>query len=214
MWTFLVAQAIVGAVVIVGAVLVLARLGSTADRARFLQRVGLVLMAIFTVVGTAWLAAEAFTDPGGWNAAGLVAMWLVSLVVLLAIAWYRVAWATVLLGVLTAGVVILSVWFAVDPEAWQAFENNNGPVRAISSLVLAAPIALLGWRRPLPAGVLLVVLGVVPVALSAAGTFSGVKSLAAVSLPPVLTGILYLLAETVTRRASVPPAVPTAAARR
>jgi hypothetical protein len=209
MWKFLVALAIAGAVV-----LVLARLRSTADRARFLRRAGLVLMAMFTVVGAVWIAAEAFADPGGWRAAGLVAMWLVPLVVLLAISWYRVTWATVLLGALTAGVVGLSVWFAVDPEAWRAFESNNGPVRAISSFVLAAPIALLGWRRPLPAGVLLVVLGVVPVALSAAGTFSGLGSLAVVSLPPVLTGILYLLAETVARRVSAPGVVPTAAARR
>jgi cytochrome bd-type quinol oxidase subunit 2 len=80
MWKFLVALATVGAVV-----LVLARLRSTADRARFLQRAGLVLTAIFTVVGAAWLAAEAFTDPGGWKAAGLVAMWLLPLAVLLAI---------------------------------------------------------------------------------------------------------------------------------
>jgi hypothetical protein len=27
---------------------------------------------------------------------------------------------------------MLSIWFAADREAWRAFENNNGPVRAMS----------------------------------------------------------------------------------
>jgi hypothetical protein len=94
-------------------------------------------------------------------------------------------------------------WFAADPEAWRVFENNYGPVRAMSSFVLAAPLALLGWRKPLPAGMLLVALGVAPVMLVAAGTFWGLGSLAVVSLPAVLTGILYLLAEAIARRASL-----------
>jgi hypothetical protein len=59
-----------------------------------------------------------------------------------------------------------------------------------------------------------VVLGVVPVALSAASTFGGLGSLAAVSLPPVLTGILYLLAEVIARGASARPVVPTTGAKR
>jgi len=209
MWKFLVVLAIVAAVV-----LLLAWSRTTVDRAQFLRRAGLVLMAVFTFVGAVWIAGEAFADPGGWRAAGLVAMWLVPLAVLLAISWYRLAWATVLLSALTAGVVSLSIWFAADSEAWRAFGNDNGPLRAIASFVLAAPIALLGWRRPLPAGVLLVVLGGVPVALSAASTLGGLGSLAAVSLPPVLTGILYLLADVIARGASARPMVPAAGTKR
>jgi hypothetical protein len=49
--------------------------------------------------------------------------------------------------------------------------------------------------------VLLVVLGVVPVVLSAAGTLRGLGSLTAVSLPLVLIGALFLLAEAVRGRA-------------
>jgi hypothetical protein len=206
MWKLLVAVVTVGALV-----LMLARLRTTANRARFLRQAGLVLMAMFTLVGVAWIAGEVFSDPGGWRAGGLVAMWFVPLAILLVISWYRVAWATVLLSVLTAGLVGVSIWFAADPEAWRAFENNNGPVRAIAAFVLAAPIALLGWRRPLPAGVMLLVLGLVPVTLSAAGTPSGIGSLAAVSIMPVLTGTLYLLAAAIARGASAHPDVPTTA---
>jgi hypothetical protein len=103
MWKSLVALVIVAALV-----LLLASSRTTIDRAQLLRRAGLVLMAAFTFVGAVWIAGEAFADPGGWRAAGLVAMWLVPLAVLLAISWYRVAWATVLLSVLTLGVVCLS----------------------------------------------------------------------------------------------------------
>lgn len=209
MWKFLVALAIVAAVV-----LVLARLRPPPDRARFLRQAGLLLMAVYTFAGAVWIAGEAFIDPGGWRAVTLVAAWLVPLAVLLTIAWYRVAWASVLLNALTVGVVGVSIWYAVDPEAWQAFENDKGPVRAITSFVLTASIGLFGWRKPLLAGVLLVVLGVVPVALSAAGDFSRLGSLAAASLPPALAGILYLLAETVARRVTATTAVPTTATKR
>jgi hypothetical protein len=129
----------------------------------------------------------------------------------LVISWYRVAWATVLLSVLTAGLVDVSIWFAADREAWRAFENNNGPVRAIAAFVLAAPIALLGWRRSLPAGVMLLVLG------SGSGHAVGgrdpkwYRSLAGVSIMPVLTGAFYLLAAAIAGGASAHPDVPTTA---
>lgn len=211
MWKALIALAIVGGAV----VFLLAGLRTTTDRPRFLRRIGLGLIAVSTFVGAVWIAAETFTDPGGWRGAGLVAMWLVPLVALSAIAWYRVAWATVLLGPLTAVVIALSTWFAIDPEAWRAFENDKGPIRAISTFVLAAPIAVLGLRRPLLAGVLLVVLGALPVAVSALVSAGGFGSLAAVSAPPVLAGILYVIGEAAAGRAStVPGVVPAAAAKR
>lgn len=209
MWKFLVALAILAAVV-----LVLARLRPPPDRMRFLQRAGLLLMATYTFAGAVWIAGEAFIDPGGWRAVTLVATWLVPLAVLLATAWYRVAWASVLLTALTVSVVGISIWYAVDPQAWQTFEDDSGPVRAITSFVLAAAIGLFGRRRPLLAGVLLVVLGVVPVALSTVGDVGRLGSLTAASLPPVLAGSLYLLAGVVGRSGTGTTAVPTTATRR
>jgi hypothetical protein len=209
MWKLLAGIAAAAAVL-----LILAWLRTAADRALFLRRAGLVLMAVFTVVGAAWIAAEASADSGGWQAAGLVATWLVPLAVLLAVSWYRTDFAVVLLSALTAVAVGIGIWFAVDPEPWRAFEHDNGPVRAVVTFVLAAPIALLGWTRPRSAGELLLVLGVVPVVLAAAGTLSGLGSLIAVSVPPTLTGTLYLLADTLAKRPSATPTMPTAAARR
>lgn len=209
MWKLLVGLAFTG-----GVVVVLAGLRSTTAKVQLLRRAGLVLMAAFTIVGVAWIASEAFVEPGGFRAVGLLALWLVPMTVLLAISWYRVAWATMLLGALVVVALGLGIWFAVDSASWRAFEGDNGPVRAISSFVLAAPLSLLGWRRPLPAGVLLVVLGAVPFALSAVGGSGGVGSLAAVSFPPAMTGVLYLVAEAMRRRASPIPGVPTPASAR
>lgn len=171
-------------------------------RARLLQRIGLGLMAVFTLIGTAWIAAEAFADPGGWQGALLVTFWLVPMGTLFAIVWYRTEWAAPILGVLTTGLVAACIWSAADPGTWQAFEDNHGPVRAIAVFALAAPTALLGWRRPLPAGVLLAIIGVAPFALSVAGGMGGLGSLGVVSLPPVLTAACYLLADVTGRRAA------------
>jgi hypothetical protein len=202
MWKLWVLLAILG----VAAVLA-GRLRPAAARPRFFRQAGLVLAAGLGLIGGGWFGAEVFADPGGWRATGLVAGVLVPVAGLLLVAWYRPAWATVLCSVLTAALVGLSMWFSVDPDGWRAFENDAGPVRAIATLALAAPVALLGWRRPLPAGVLLVVLGVVPVVLSAAGTLRGLGSLTAVSLPLVLIGALFLLAEAVRGRAPANPPV-------
>ncbi|HEU4422958.1 MAG TPA: hypothetical protein VFR67_10550 [Pilimelia sp.] len=207
-------KVLVGLAVAVTVVIVVAWRRTAADRVLFLRRSGLVLMAVWTVVGGAWIAAEMFADPGGWPAVVLIAAWLAPLAALLAVTWYRPDVATVLLGAFTAAAVGAGLWAALDPESWRAFENDNGPVRAIVTFVLAAPIALLGWTRPRPAGVLLVVLGVVPVALAAAAAVSGLGSLIVVSVLPVLTGTLYLLADTLATRASATPTTPTATARR
>jgi hypothetical protein len=209
MWRILWALPVVAAVI-----LVLAWLRPPAGRARFLRLSGLALTVMFLFGGAVWIAGEAFIDPGGLRAMALIAWWLVPLTVLSAIAWYRPALATGLLGALTAGVVGVSLWYAIDPGGWQVFEDDNGPVRAIGSFVLAASLGLLGWRRPLPAGLLLLAVGAVPLAVSAAGSVSRLGSLAAASVLPVLAGICYLLAGTVAARPTPTQVEHTLAARR
>jgi hypothetical protein len=186
----LVALAVAAAVALVLIGVIVSTRGTAAGRARSLQRAGLGLAALFTLVGVPWIAAGALSS-GGWAAAIRIASFLVPLVVLSVISWYRVAWAIGLLPALTAAAVAAGIWYAIDPEAWRAFENSNGAIRVVGSFVLVAPIALLGWRRPLLAGVLLLVLGVAPLSLAAIGTFDGLASLVTVSLPAVLIGVLY-----------------------
>jgi hypothetical protein len=33
----------------------------------------------------------------------------------------------------------MSIWFAVNPQAWRSFEDRHGPIRAVITFVLAAP---------------------------------------------------------------------------
>jgi hypothetical protein len=186
----------------VAVAVVVSRLRTADAKARFLQRSGLVLMAVFTIVGALWIAAEAFDDPGGWQAAGMTAAWLVPLIGLSLVAWYRDAWATVVLTVLTTSAIGLNVWVIADPEWWRSFENDHGPVRAITSFALAAPVAVHGRTRPLPSGVLLLALAVLPMVMSAVGGVAGLGSLSVVSLPILATGVLYLSAAAITRRGS------------
>lgn len=162
--------------------------------ARFLKWAGFTLMALFTVIAGAFIVGETVTDPGGWKAAGLVAAWAVPLLALAALAWYRPSWAVPVFAVLTAAVIGVSIWFAVSPR-------GKGPAEAVLTFTLAAAIALLGLKRTAAAGVLLLVVGIVPVAVSSLARGHGAfGSLAAVSLAPVVTGALYLLSALMTGR--------------
>ena len=111
---------------------------------------------------------------------------------LAAVAWYRPQAATRLFAVLVAAVIGVSVWSAATPEGWRGLEDRHGPIRAILTLVLAAAVALLGVKRTVVAGVLLLVLGVVPVVVSSLESRLGAASLAVVSSAAVIAGVLYL----------------------
>ena len=178
----------------------LARLLDPAKRASFLRWSGFTVMALSTFFFGAFVVGETFSDPGGWKAAGLVAAWAVPLTGLAAMAWYRPGWAVRVFAVLTAGVVGMSIWFAVNPQAWRSFEDLHGPIRAVITFVLVAPIALLGLKRTAAAGGLLLAAGIVPVAVSSLGSLLGFTSLAVVSSAPVITGVLYLLSARMARR--------------
>jgi hypothetical protein len=192
-------------VIVILAAALLVRQRDPVTRARILRRAGFGVMAVVTAFFGLFVAAETFADPGGWKALGLVAAWAAPLAALAALAWYRPDWATRLFAVLIAAVIAVSVWFAVNPEGWRAFEDRHGPIRAVISFVLAAVVALLGVKRTAAAGVLLLVLGVVPVAVSSLGSQLGFASLAVVSSAPFITGVLYLCSAALADR-SAPPA--------
>jgi hypothetical protein len=186
--------AAVVAVIAVPVAVLYARQPDRVKRARFLRRAGFTVMALSTLLVGVFAIGEAFDDPGGWEAAGLTAAWVLPLAALGTLAWFRPAWSVPVLAALTAAVIGLSVWFAVNPESWRSFENRNGPIRDFLVLVLAAAIAVLGLKRTAIAGALLLVLGVAPIAISSLGSRGGFGSLAVVSLAPVVAGVLYLLA--------------------
>lgn len=197
--------AVVAAIIIV--IVALVRQQDPVKRANLLKRTGFTLMALLTFFFGAFIVGDTFVDPGGWKAAGLVAAWAVPLAGLAALAWYSPGWAIYVLAVLTVAVIGVSIWFAMNPEGWRSFEDRHGPIRAVITFVLAAAIAMLGLKRTTAAGVLLLVLGIVPVAVSSLGSLLGFVSLSVVSSAPIITGILYLVSARMTGR----PAAPTRA---
>jgi hypothetical protein len=157
-------------VVVVVAAAVIAPLllghGDPARQATILRRLGFGLIAVETGFFGLFVVAETVADPGGGRAVGLIAAWLVPLVVLVLLAWRRPDWATWVLGVVTAVLVAGAVWFAVDPQGWRSVEMHVGPVRAIAAFVVAAALGVLGLRRTTAAGVLLLVAGAVPLLMA------------------------------------------------
>ena len=188
-----------------------------------LQIVALSLMGALGLFIGLFIIGETMSDPGGWQGVGLVALWLVPLLVVVAIAWLRPEWAKWLLAALTAGVTGLLLWSVLAPQPWSDFENRNGPILAIAVFALAIPLTVLGWRQPVPAGSMLLVLGLTPVAslllLAATGGVhrdgAGIPpqaGLVVLTVPLVLVGALLLVAGLSDRGAKrLPPTTPPVA---
>lgn len=164
-----------------------------ATRSSVLKRTGFILMAASTLFFGLFVVGETLVDPGGWKALGLIAAWAVPLAALAAISWFRPGSAVWVFAVLIAAVIGVSIWFAVDPEGWRAFEDRNGPIRDIVMFIVVAAVALLGLKRTATAGVMLLILGIVPIAIMSFGSLAGSGSLWVVTSTPVISGILYLL---------------------
>jgi len=174
-----------------------------------LRRAGFGLVALSAFFFGAFLIGDAFVDPGGWKAAGLVAVWAVPLAGLAALSWLRPGWAIYVFAVLTAAVIGVSIWFALNPEGWRSFEDRHGPIRAVITFVLVTAVALLGLKRTAAAGVLLLAVGIIPVAVSSLGSFLGFASLSIVSAAPVITGVLYLVSAHLAGRPAPPAGMGT-----
>ena len=171
-------------------------------QARAIKRLGFGVIAVFSLLAGLFIAGEAFEEPGGIGAISLVLAWLIPLVGLAGLAWFRPRLATPIMIALSGVVVLASLWFAVDPDAWRV-EDQYGPVRAVAVFVLSAAVGVLGLKRTVIAGWLLVALGVLPIAASSLGSFAGAVSLSVVSVIPLITGILYLVSARLGRRSAL-----------
>ena len=194
---FLAATALVLAAGVMGIVSV--RQPDRSFRARALVWTAAAILAAFTVLAGMFISGYALADPGGAEGVMLILSWAVPTAALAALAWLRPAWAAPALTVLTALLIAAGIWFAVDSASWRAFENANGPVRAVAVLVLAFPAAVLGLKRTPAAGWLLLALGLGPVAFSALGSLAGVVALSAISVVPLITGLLFLVSARMAR---------------
>lgn len=207
---FLAAAALILAAAVMG--IVALRQPDRSVRARALVWTAAAIMAAFTVLAGLFISSFALADPGGTEGVMLVVSWALPMIGVALLAWLRPAWAAPVLGALAALLVLASVWFAIDSASWRAFENANGPVRAVAVLVLAFPAAVLGLKRAAVAGWLLVALGLGPIGFSALGSLAGVVPLSAISVVPLITGLLFLVAARMIRGAVGMEGTRTAAA--
>ncbi|MGB8650809.1 MAG: hypothetical protein WCD35_09120, partial [Mycobacteriales bacterium] len=102
--------------VLVVLVLLLRHGSDPAHRAQVLRRAALVVIAAATVLIALFAGGEAFADPGGWAAVGLVLLWAVPLCLLAGFAWYRPDTAFPVLAVLTGLLVAVDVWAAASSD--------------------------------------------------------------------------------------------------
>jgi hypothetical protein len=155
------------------------------------------------IVGVVGLVSTRFVL-GDSGPAAVLGMLLPVLVPVAAATFLAARWPATGTWVL-GGLVVLAaawwVWYAVDPGGWS--QVNYGSPLGAPTLLLAIPLAVLGLRRPIPAGLLLLAVALLPY-LAYLPTLSGqpfpglATSLADSSTiltpPALLAGILLLVA--------------------
>jgi asparagine N-glycosylation enzyme membrane subunit Stt3 len=166
------------------------------NRDRAVRGAGLVLAITFTLLFGAFIAGETLSDGRGWSSVGLTALWLLPMLGLSLLAWYRPQSAAFVLTSLLAIVAAIYLWSAFDSIGWRSFENAQGPVRGVISFALVAPISALGWSKPRLAGAMLLVLAALPMVVVLTGLLFSDRTqgwpLLLVSAPAGLIGLLYL----------------------
>lgn len=157
------------------------------------------LMAVVGLLGGAFVLGETFTDPGGWTAVWVSALWVVPMLGLSVFALLRPDAASPVFVVVTVAVALFTLadsLFAIIPR------DDWGPVAAIVVFALGVTLAFFGLRRALLAGALMVtaavtqlVATVAGVAVHAAGDGAGAGlggSSGVVVLPLLLIGALFV----------------------
>lgn len=204
------AVAFVVLAVVVG--VVIGRQKDPQRRAGTLVKTGLALMTVFTLLAGAFIGGYAMDEPGGQAGLMMILSWAAPTLVLAALAWFWPSGSAPLLVALTAVLLAVCVWFALDPAAARDIQNANGPVLAVGVVVLAFDAGVLGVKRTHTAGWLLLALGAVPLLITVLARSGPAASLAAASVVPLVTGAIYLVASRMTRGSSTPDGVQAAAA--
>ncbi len=114
--------------------------------ARVLWTAALVWAILFSVLAGLFASGYAMDDPGGLAGFGLVLLIFVPMLAGSLLAWKRPAFAYPILVGITALAVLLAIWQLIDVRSLVDFENENGPVSAISSFITMVPFALV-WRH-------------------------------------------------------------------
>jgi len=171
-------------------------------RAILAKRAGLAVMGAFASFVGAFAIGEPLADPGGWLGVGMVASWLVPLVLIGLVVRFKPSVAQVLLAILTAAAVAFSLWAMFDQRI-RDLEDRNGPFTMVVLLVVAIAVAALGYYRPKPAAIMLLVCALVPAlfaTISPLDAGPGAVLYAIVGLPMVVTAVLYLASQRISSR--------------
>lgn len=184
---------------------------------KFLRYAAFGMMALFGLLGGLFVAGYAFEDPGGWAAVGLTALWVVPMAALSVFALLRPDAAARVFVWVTAAVVV----FALADSAFGIIPRDDwGPVTAIAVFALGVALAFLGLHRPTLAGGTMVFLAlmqlaaaVVAVVAHGSGDRPGPGALlggssGVVIVPLLVTGLLFLLAGSLTPTTPTTPEQP------
>jgi hypothetical protein len=174
--------------------------------AAFSKRVALSCVLGFAVLATLFVSGYAFEDPGGLEAWGLTAVWVLPMIGGSLWAWFSPRTVEPLLWVVTAAIVAMSTSMGLAPQAWQEFMDERGPVTAIAALVVGVCLAVWGYHRSARAAVALIAVAVSPLVgalLMADVGYAAAGGSTVVAVSPFLTcALLYLLAWRLNRRNS------------
>jgi hypothetical protein len=165
--------------------------------AKVLRYVAFTLMALFGLFGGLFVAGEAFSDPGGWQAVAMTSAWALPIIVLSVFALRRPAAA----GPVFVGATTLVVLLTLADSAFGIIPRGTGPVGAVVVFAIGVALAFLGLHRPELAGLLMVVAGLAQLAATVIGRASEPGAMfggssGVVVLPILLVGLLFLLAGT------------------
>jgi hypothetical protein len=133
---------------------------------KILTYVAFTLMALFGLLGGAFVLGETFADPGGWTAVWVSALWVVPLVGLSLFALLRPETAGSVLVVVTAVVALFTL---ADSLVGIIPRDDWGPVAAIVVFALGVTLAFLGLRRALLGGSLMVGIAMAQLVATLAG---------------------------------------------
>lgn len=168
------------------------------------------MMALFGLLGGAFVIGEAFAEPGGWTAVWISALWVVPLVALSAFVLMRPAAAT---PVAVGATVVVGLFTLADSVFGIVARDSWGPVAAIAVFALGVVLAFFGLHRAGLAGGLMIAIGLVQLGATVLGRESGGGpglrdmlggSSGAVVVPIILMGTLFLLSSAFTREAGHP----------
>jgi hypothetical protein len=174
-----------------------ARLAELVKTTPVLAWVGFGVTVAFLGLAALMVAGDTLTDPGGWTGLGLTVLWVVPTLGLVVLSFYRPDTAIPVLAVASLVPVGFGVWALVDYAGVRDWEDQRGPVGLVFLLVVGLALAVEGLFRPTAAGLMMLGITVLPLALSLIGAGSDwgrALSIGLLTAPVVIGGVLYLLA--------------------